>query len=55
MLILIKLGIKTILITGPSKLAIPKGIKVKKIISADEMLNEVKNTLPVDLAVCTAA
>ena len=50
-----KLGIKTTLITGPSKLAPPKGIKVKKIISADEMLNEVKKTLPVDLAVCTAA
>ena len=50
-----KLGIKTTLITGPSKLSSPKGIKVKKIISADEMLNEVKKTLPVDLAVCTAA
>ena len=50
-----KLGIKTTLITGPSKLAYPKGIKVKKIISAKEMFNEVKKTLPVDLAVCTAA
>ena len=50
-----KLGIKTTLITGPSKISFPKSIKVKKIISADEMLNEVKKTLPVDLAVCTAA
>ncbi len=50
-----KLGIKTTLITGPSKQVSPKGINVKKIISADEMLNEVKKTLPVDLAVCTAA
>ncbi len=50
-----KLGIKTTLITGPSKLVSPKGINIKKIISADEMLNEVKKTLPVDLAVCTAA
>ncbi len=50
-----KLGVKTTLISGPSKLAYPKGIKVKKVISADEMLNEVKKTLPVDLAVCTAA
>ena len=50
-----KLGIKTTLITGPSRLASPKGVKVKKIISADEMLIEVKKTLPVDLAVCTAA
>ncbi len=50
-----KLGINTTLITGPSKLVSPKGVKVKKIISADEMLSEVKKTLPVDLAVCTAA
>ena len=50
-----KLGIKTTLITGPSKLVSPKDIKIKKIISADEMFKEVKNTLPVDLAVCTAA
>ena len=50
-----KLGIKTTLITGPTKLVSPKGVKVKEIISADEMLNEVKKTLPVDLAVCTAA
>ena len=50
-----KLGIKTTLITGPSRLTSPKGIKVKKIISADEMLNEVKKSLPVDLAVCAAA
>jgi phosphopantothenoylcysteine decarboxylase/phosphopantothenate--cysteine ligase len=50
-----KLGIKTTLITGPSRLTSPKGVKVKKIISADEMLVEVKKALPVDLAVCTAA
>ena len=50
-----KLGIKTVLITGPSKLTAPKGIKVKRIISAEEMLKEVKKSLPVDLAVCTAA
>ncbi len=50
-----KLGIKTVLITGPSKLMAPKGIKVKRIISAEEMLREVKKSLPVDLAVCTAA
>ncbi len=50
-----KLGIKTTLIAGPSNFIAPKGIKVKKIISADEMLNEVKKALPVDLAVCAAA
>jgi len=50
-----KLGVKTTLITGPSEFPNPKNITVKKIISADEMLNEVKKTLPVDLAVCAAA
>ena len=50
-----KLGIKTTLITGPSDLVSPKGLKVKRITSADEMLNEVKKSLPVDLAVCAAA
>ncbi len=50
-----KLGIKTTLIAGPSKFITPKNIKIKRIISTDEMLMEVKKTLPVDLAVCTAA
>tara|TARA_B100000767_G_scaffold272293_1_gene299632 strand:+ start:28 stop:1257 length:1230 start_codon:yes stop_codon:yes gene_type:complete len=50
-----KLGIKTTLISGPSKIASPRGLKVKKITSADEMFNEVKKSLPVDLAVCAAA
>ncbi len=50
-----KLGIKTTLITGPSNLISPKGLKVKRITTADEMLNMVKKTLPVDLAVCAAA
>ena len=50
-----KLGITTTLIAGPSNLISPKGIRVKKIISADEMLSEVKKSLLVDLAVCVAA
>merc|ERR1712127_32184 len=50
-----KLGIKTTLITGPSNIISPKDLEVKKITSADEMLNEVKKSLPVDLAVCAAA
>ena len=50
-----KLGIKTTLISGPSNLISPKGIKIKKITSADQMFNEVKRSLPVDLAVCAAA
>ena len=50
-----RLGVKTTLITGPSNFVLPKSIKVKKIISADEMLENVKKTMPVDLAVCAAA
>ena len=50
-----KLGIKTTLIAGPSNLSFSKGLKIKKITSAEEMLNEVKKSLPVDLAVCAAA
>ena len=50
-----RLGIKTTLISGPSNFISPKSIKVKKITSADEMFNEVKKALPVDLAVCAAA
>jgi phosphopantothenoylcysteine decarboxylase / phosphopantothenate---cysteine ligase len=50
-----KLGISTTLIAGPTNLIFPKNLKVKKITTADEMLKEVKNSLPVDLAVCAAA
>ena len=50
-----RLGIKTKLITGPSNLVFSKDLKIKKIISAKEMLSEVKKSLPVDIAVCAAA
>ncbi len=50
-----RLGIKTTVIAGPSSFKVPKNIKVKKVTSADEMMLKVKNTLPVDLAVCAAA
>ncbi len=50
-----KLGIKTTLISGPSNLFFSKDLKVKKITSGEDMLSEVKKSLPVDLAVCTAA
>jgi phosphopantothenoylcysteine decarboxylase / phosphopantothenate---cysteine ligase len=50
-----KLGIKTKLIAGPSNLISSNNLKVKKITSAKEMLNEVKKCLPVDIAVCAAA
>ena len=50
-----KLGIRTKLIVGPSNLNSAKGLKIKKIISAKEMMDEVKKSLPVDIAVCAAA
>ena len=50
-----KLGIKTKLIMGPSNLVASKDLKIKKIVSAKEMMNEVKKSLPVDIAVCAAA
>ena len=50
-----KLGIKTTLIAGPSNLIPQKGLKIIEITSANEMLNEVKKSLPVHLAVCAAA
>tara|TARA_B100000941_G_scaffold286347_1_gene259749 strand:+ start:1263 stop:2492 length:1230 start_codon:yes stop_codon:yes gene_type:complete len=50
-----KLGIKTTLITGPTNISYQKNINTKEIISAEEMFNEVKKTLPVDVAVCAAA
>jgi phosphopantothenoylcysteine decarboxylase/phosphopantothenate--cysteine ligase len=54
-LALSKLGIKTKLIAGPSNLISSKDLKIKKVISARDMLNEVKKSLPVDIAVCAAA
>ena len=50
-----KLGIKTKLIAGPSNLVSSKDLKIKNIISAEEMMREVKKSLPVDIAVCAAA
>ena len=50
-----KLGIKTTVIAGPSNFKTTKSIKVKKVTSADEMMLKVKESLPVDLAICAAA
>tara|TARA_B100001123_G_scaffold398918_1_gene483412 strand:- start:405 stop:1610 length:1206 start_codon:yes stop_codon:yes gene_type:complete len=52
---LAKFGIETILISGPSKLKKPKNVKIIRVESADQMYNETKKVLPVDIAVCTAA
>ena len=50
-----KLGINTKLILGPSNLVGFKDLTIKNITSAIEMMNEVKKSLPVDIAVCAAA
>merc|ERR1712078_57653 len=47
-----KLGFKTTLIVGPSNLVTQKDLKTKKIVTASEMFDEVKKSLPVDVAVC---
>ena len=50
-----KRGVNTTLIAGPSNLQLEKGLKIIKVKTADEMLKKVKNNLPVDVVVCTAA
>ena len=50
-----RLGIETTLISGPTDLVSNKDIKIKKIITASEMFEIVKKSLPVDIAVCAAA
>ncbi len=50
-----RLGFKTTLIAGPSNLQKEKGLKVIKVKTSDQMFKAVKNCLPVDVAVCTAA
>ena len=52
---LTKVGIQTTLIAGPSDIISQKNIKLKKVITAEEMFNEVKKSLPVDVAICAAA
>ena len=50
-----RLGIKTTLISGPTKINYSNDIKIKKVISAVEMFEEVKKKLPTHIAVCAAA
>ena len=50
-----RLGFKTTLVAGPSNLQKEKGLKIIKVKTSDQMLKAVKNCLPVDVAVCTAA
>ncbi|MDC0059746.1 bifunctional phosphopantothenoylcysteine decarboxylase/phosphopantothenate--cysteine ligase CoaBC [Pelagibacteraceae bacterium] len=52
---LAKFGVETTLISGPSKLKKPENVKIIKVETADEMYDQTKKTLPVDIAVCAAA
>ena len=52
---LAKFGVDTTLISGPSVLKKPENVKIVRVETADQMFEETKKTLPVDIAVCTAA
>ena len=54
-LALSRMGVKTTLVVGPSEIKIAKGLTIKKVKTADQMFNQVKKLLPVDIAVCAAA
>ncbi|MGD0865029.1 MAG: bifunctional phosphopantothenoylcysteine decarboxylase/phosphopantothenate--cysteine ligase CoaBC [Rhizomicrobium sp.] len=48
-------GADTTLLSGPVELAAPSNVKLLRITTAVEMLNASESSLPVDVAVCTAA
>ena len=50
-----RLGIKTKLISGPTNFISNRDLNIKKVISAADMMSEIKKSLPVDIAVCAAA
>lgn len=52
---LARLGAETTLVSGPTALPDPLGVKVKRIESAAEMLAACEAQLPADVAVCAAA
>ena len=52
---LAKFGVQTTLISGPTSLKKPKNVNIINVESADQMYDETKKVLPVDIAVCTAA
>ena len=49
------LGAHVTVVSGPVNVALPTGIGLMRVNSADEMLNAVKNALPADIAIFTAA
>ena len=48
-------GIQTKLIMGPSQIKIDENIDLTRVTTAKEMFEAVKDSLPVDIAVCSAA
>jgi len=52
---LAKQGAQVTLVTGPTSLPEPKGVTVKHVTSAAQMLEACDKALPVDVAVCAAA
>ena len=50
-----RLGINTKLISGPTNFISNRDLNIKKVISAADMMSEIKKSLPVDIAVCAAA
>ena len=48
-------GAETTLVTGPTNLPVPSGVRILKVETADEMLAHCMESLPVDIAVCAAA
>tara|TARA_Y100001958_G_scaffold156963_1_gene150884 strand:+ start:735 stop:1946 length:1212 start_codon:yes stop_codon:yes gene_type:complete len=50
-----KNGFETILITGPTNLKSPEGVKIVKINTAEEMYEKTIENLPVDIAIFSAA
>ena len=52
---MVECGIKTKLIMGPSQIKIEDNINTVKVTTAQEMLEAVKECLPTDIAVCSAA
>ena len=50
-----RLGAETMLISGPTSLADPAGVRVVRVESAEDMLAACQAALPADVAVCAAA
>ena len=52
---LAKRGIDTTLISGPTNLDTPENVNIIRVETANEMFEETKKKLPVDIAICAAA